>query len=624
MSEFPESRCKTWLLTICHQCDFTGSACSRCQLAGLDCTFFLPVGRRGPKTRQSRAETLNAVPLVSQLPERNAGSVAPSLASENNNIPLPSATWETRVGIDPALSPSHVSQQQPVPRPISDPASSRLLSSFQRWDDLAAAVACKIPTLTLERLANKCFDLYFEYLFPLIPLVHEPTLRAGLDFFVTRNLHARRASKTSAELWSPSVQKNAAGSDTATLDSVSTLEYPESWPESTFTLLTATCAEAASLLPAEIFPEGDLIANVFLNASRDCLNSYVEADLEHPNANSVTIRYFHSNCLHAAGKPKYSWHIFGEAARLVQVMQLHDESSYEGLFPVEAELRRRAFWIVYMGDKSAAILNNRPITLHKFSFAAGITTPYPTGRFNESAISPGQVRADVAQPDFMAGFNANVRLWQAASDLLLEIRLLQDNRVLGQPLSDEQRGRIDALYVRFMTCLDDLPLHLQIDNFGTADEGRDHSKQSVIQRVNLQVSFHCLRMVITQKFEGPEFLTPTVDQTDLLLLRKTEIARDMLRVIREAPFWALQVNGEPCVSRLNNPVRISKTRLLSDREVQVEKIRLIGASLLAIIHRNKTSPLSSRARSDFTVLLDILTRLDSKASDALRNGSWVA
>jgi hypothetical protein len=53
----------------------------------------------------------------------------------------------------------------------------------------------------------------------------------------------------------------------------------------------------------------------------------------------------------------------------------------------------------------------------------------------------------------------------------------------------------------------------------------------------------------------------------------------------------------------------------------VEKIRLIGASLLAIMHRGETSPLSARARSDFNVLLDFLTRLDSKASDALRSGN---
>lgn len=51
---------------------------------------------------------------------------------------------------------------------------------------------------------------------------------------------------------------------------------------------------------------------------------------------------------------------------------------------------------------------------------------------------------------------------------------------------------------------------------------------------------------------------------------------------------------------------------------QVEKIRLIGASLLEIIDQHEASPLSIRARNDVSVLLDILTRLDSKASDTLR------
>jgi hypothetical protein len=59
--------------------------------------------------------------------------------------------------------------------------------------------------------------------------------------------------------------------------------------------------------------------------------------------------------------------------------------------------------------------------------------------------------------------------------------------------------------------------------------------------------------------------------------------------------------------------------MLTVGAMQVEKIRLIGASLLAIIQGNQNSPLAARARADFSVLLDILTRLDSKASDALRN-----
>jgi hypothetical protein len=408
----------------------------------------------------------------------------------------------------------------------------------------------------LERTVNRCFALFFEYLYPLTPLVHEPSLREGLDFFVTQasginpsTHHADPAIPEVGTAYAPG-DHSAEGS---ILDRTNRLEYPELWPDSIFTLITATCAEAAFLLPNDIFPEGETIADIFLQASRNCLNSYLEADLEYPNANSVAIRYFHSNCLHAAGKPKFSWHIFGEATRLAQVMQLHEEASLEGLLPVEAELRRRAFWIVYIGDKSAAILNNRPITIHKFSFESGITTAYPTGIDDEMAVSSGTLAPEATRKGFIRGFNANLRLWQAASDLILEMRLLQNQKdatLLGQQLlTAEERNRLDSLYVAFVTCLDDLPPYLQTDVFvASRPEKNPQLKQFIIQRANLQVSLHCLMMVITQKFEDQEFFAPGIEHTDMSLLRKTEIARDMLRVIREAPFWSLQVNGEPCVS----------------------------------------------------------------------------
>jgi hypothetical protein len=220
---------------------------------------------------------------------------------------------------------------------------------------------------------------------------------------------------------------------------------------------------------------------------------------------------------------------------------------------VEAELRRRAFWIVYIGDKSAAILNNRPITIHKFSFESGITTAYPTGIDDEMAVSSGTLAPEATRKGFIRGFNANLRLWQAASDLILEMRLLQNQKdatLLGQQLlTTEERNRLDSLYVALVTCLDDLPPYLQTDVFvASRPEKNPQLKQFIIQRANLQVSLHCLMMVITQKFEDQEFFAPGIEHTDMSLLRKTEIARDMLRVIREAPFWSLQVNGEPCVS----------------------------------------------------------------------------
>lgn len=391
-------------------------------------------------------------------------------------------------------------------------------------------------------MINRCFDYFFEYLFPLIPLVHEPSLRDGLSFFVNQ---ARGRSLQGSNLLPESILYRA-----------NSLKYPDLWPDHTFTLITAVCAEAGFLLPKDIFPEGEEVADIFLQASRNCLSSYLEADLEYPNANSVAIRYLHSNCMHAAGKPRFSWHIFGEATRLAQVMQLHDEKSLQGLSPLEAELRRRAFWIAYIGDKSAAILNNRPITIHKFSFESGITTAYPTGIEDEISVSPGNSAPDdTTRKSFIVGFNANLRLWQTASDLLLELRLLESRRdpgLITRPLpTAEEKHRIDHLFLLFVTSLDDLPPYLQPDMFAVnvhedSNQLGNPLKQYIIQTANLYVSLHCLRLVIAQKLEEFNHATPL--NNDILLLRKTEIARDMLRVIREAPFWSLQVNGEPCVS----------------------------------------------------------------------------
>ncbi|KAJ6781415.1 hypothetical protein PWT90_02253 [Aphanocladium album] len=520
--------------------------------ARTSCTFDLPTARRGPKAKKKATSDSNT-PRFSEIPPLRFDG-----PSTSNSLDLGSSTtqehWKSTTGIaiDSSLLPHTVAQSsiQPSPEGLKP-------SALQRWEQL---------------------DLFFEYLYPLTPLVHEPSFRDNLAYFVPSN----RA---------PHLEKCA---------------------DAAFTLITAVCAEAAFLLPKDIFPSGETVADSFLRASRSCLAEYLETDLENPNASSITIRYFHSNCVHASGKPKFSWHIFGEATRLAQVMRLHDELSYDGLYPIEAEMRRRVFWIVYMGDKSAAILNNRPITMHKYSFERGVTAAYPSGIEEEShtPISPNSVRSsEPASPKrqkLILGFNANIRLWGAAADLLLALRVMEDQcRAAGDggvltSLSAQQRQIIDPLYISFITSLDDLPSFLKSRSISSAPDSETvESNQFLIQCANLQVSMHCLRMVVVQKFEHLSYLTAGIEQTDL---QKTDIVRDALRVMHEVPFWALQVNGEP----------------------YVEKLRLIGASLMAIIHRNPTSPIAARARGDFDVLLDVLTRLDSKASDALRNhSSWI-
>ncbi|KAJ3496526.1 hypothetical protein NLG97_g2595 [Lecanicillium saksenae] len=546
-------------------------SCTQCLAARTSCTFDLPTARRGPKAKKKATSDGNT-PRFTEIPPLRFDE-----PSSSNSLNFGSSTtgahWKptTTTGIDGSLLPHTTAHGSILPN--SDGSKP---SALQRWANLGDEIRAR--GLDFDAALNQCIDLFFEYLYPLTPLIHEPSFRDNLAYFVPPS----RA---------PQLEKYA---------------------DAAFTLITAVCAEAAFLLPKDIFPNGEIVADSFLQASRSCLAEYLEADLENPNASSITIRYFHSNCVHASGKPKFSWHIFGEATRLAQVMRLHDESSYDGLYPVEAEMRRRVFWIVYMGDKSAAILNNRPITMHKYSFECGVTAAYPAGIEEESQtpISPNSVRSSepacTKRQKLILGFNANIRLWGAAADLLLALRVMEDQAraasdggVLNS-LTTQQRQIIDPLYIAFITSLDDLPSFLKSQSFTpTIASENVQSNQFLIQCANLQVSMHCLRMVVIQKFEHLSYLTAGIEQTDL---QKTDIVRDALRVVHEVPFWALQVNGEP----------------------YVEKLRLIGASLMAIIHRNPNSPIAARARGDFDVLLDILTRLDSKASDALRNNSsWI-
>lgn len=71
---------------------------------------------------------------------------------------------------------------------------------------------------------------------------------------------------------------------------------------------------------------------------------------------------------------------FGEAAHIAVTLRMHEEAAYDGLDPIECEVRRRCFWLLfggmgprrshlfpdwvsYLADKSMSILLGRPICL---------------------------------------------------------------------------------------------------------------------------------------------------------------------------------------------------------------------------------------------------------------------
>ncbi|KAF4975735.1 hypothetical protein FZEAL_7511 [Fusarium zealandicum] len=210
------------------RCDFAepGQRCTNCRESGANCLFDLPVARRGPKTRRKRAPSTGEAHASTSPGSFRANPTSTAqleaLVDANSSTPLgtASAQWDS---VDLGLTPPTISTSM---LNDNDNSINQPPSAFKRWQSLSAALA--LITSDPQRLVTRCFDLFFEYLYPLTPLVHEPSLRDSLSHFTARIAAPDAPSRGTGVL--------------------------ELWPETSFTLITAVCAEAAFLLPKDLFP----------------------------------------------------------------------------------------------------------------------------------------------------------------------------------------------------------------------------------------------------------------------------------------------------------------------------------------------------------------------------------
>ncbi|KAJ3538694.1 hypothetical protein NM208_g5798 [Fusarium decemcellulare] len=445
--------------------------------------------------------------------------------------------------------------------------------------------------VTQEAVAylSKCIDLHFIYTYPIVPILHRSTINETMD--KVNNSGAR-------------------------------------WDTRMFTLVTAACSYTLALVPGHLTSASLVVAEAFYKASKSTLDSYMEQDIEYPDHSSIAIRVFHSGWAHAAGKSKASWHILGESVRLVQSMRLHDEASYERMDPLEGQLCRRIFWALYTSDKSAAILGGHPQCLASSLFKEGITAAYPDDFPGQDLICVSTTLGSEQQMSIMTGFNANQDLWRAAEPLLLltadDISHIQQGG--SHPVLSDASPELATLteqYMRFITCLDDLPAMLRFHpNLGSSPHEFVFADKSVrpeppraiaIQRTNLQASYQCLKMVILRNLSAV-WAHRTIDSRDFLLdhflgrasvnadqladsplyiLETLRVAEDMLYVAHTSGLDLIRINGEACT----------------------EKIRLVGASILELIARNPASPLMSAARRYSELYPHVLALLNSKLSE---------
>lgn len=152
-----------------------------------------------------------------------------------------------------------------------------------------------------------------EHIYPIMPLVHMPTLRASIN----RPL----------EMY----EKNLLYSLCA---------------------LTSTHMSGKSIL-APGPPSWEAAGRFFLD---ECISVRQHYDfVEDKSLSAVISSYFVSTAYFELNQNRKSWYYLREALTMGQDLGFHDEKSYAGLSHAEALCRRRTFWILYVTERSAPL-----------------------------------------------------------------------------------------------------------------------------------------------------------------------------------------------------------------------------------------------------------------------------
>jgi hypothetical protein len=158
-------------------------------------------------------------------------------------------------------------------------------------------------------LIPTCIDLFYEHIYPIMPLIYMPDLREAvnrpLEMF-EKNLLYSLCALTSTHMSGKSIHAQG----------------PPSW-------------EAAG--------------RFFLD---ECILVRQSYDfVEDKSLWAVVSSYLVHTAFFEINQNRKSWYYLREAMTMGQDIGLHDEKSYIGLTPAEQLCRRRTFWILYVTER---------------------------------------------------------------------------------------------------------------------------------------------------------------------------------------------------------------------------------------------------------------------------------
>ncbi|RKK06607.1 hypothetical protein BFJ68_g16693 [Fusarium oxysporum] len=554
--------------------------CNNCRAAGTACQY-APPKKRGPKPVRYCGS------ISDDTPTPISPHTDPSEIREDPSLPSPATCLQPTTAVSQTEHSCISSSQGARPASLSE---SQTEAAVRIYLDFLAGLQTPALVESSASIANRCIFLYTRYVFGSVPLCHEASLRATVTRFFDTQPHSPCEDALDTYSWA----LRCFSSDD---------EYSEVEKLRSLTLLLAMCAAVSYAVPESLLPTKHLTAPLFLKSTRELLNIYHDYDLEHPDSSSLNIRMFLSSAIQTStGTNGVAFHILGEAGLIAMRMRLYCEISLEGRDAIEQQILRNVFWQLYVCDKTVLVMGGRPVSIHETLFDTQLSlkssSPSPVTLFEYGPESSG---AEI-EGRLMEGFHIIRRLWAMAARVIRGM----ESRSTGHTdkftdLYQEDMVELSKAYFEIITltnCFpawDPSPAALSPDTDREVDTGLNNILQR--QKTSYLISLHSIKFFVLNSAISCN-MTQIVGLSAeplSLAMRLIELAQDFFNVLETIPFLHLQAEGEQCA----------------------EKIRRVGSLLLELAHNYDEEVVTSRASQCVQRSVNLLVRLDSKASDSI-------
>jgi hypothetical protein len=272
-------------------------------------------------------------------------------------------------------------------------------------------------------------------------------------------------------------------------------------------------------------PPWDEVGRFFLD---ECISVRQTYDfLEDTSLSLVISSFWLSTSFFEINQSRKSWFYLREALTLAIDLRLHDDSSYVGLTPEETLCRQRVFWILFVTERSFAILRNKPLTFRKVP-----SLPTTKHDYESRDLHVGFMKLVRSYVPLDESF---VAAWNDGSDPgVSATTYLNLQRLLAQPL-DFLRPKTRSPSPSGM-----LPL---ATDYPRGDDEDIEPDPTSIQKADLMITQQWLRLIVWQSSFRQGLLSTAADDESFSFSFPLLIARDTAAILQSLPSRAVEVHG---------------------------------------------------------------------------------